>query len=156
MQYHASDWDFILSRADVLGLIVVVDSGLVSLATMAVTGAPTIRLEYGMDEIYNFEIMLDASRQPDGVVSIAWDQKNQKATQPSTAKAVQLAQGNIDGAKVAAKHRRRHLPARGCRAAGPEGAAILGRRAAGPEPVVDDPGASRHPRQFQGQAHGRG
>jgi Rhs element Vgr protein len=103
VQYDASDWDFILSRADILGLIVVVDSGKVSLARMAVTGAATIRLEYGMDEIYNFELMLDASRQPEGVVSIAWDQKNQKATQPSTAKAVRLAQGNIDGAEVAAR-----------------------------------------------------
>jgi Rhs element Vgr protein len=103
VQYHASDWDFILTRADVLGLVVVVDSGMVSLARMAVEGDVTLRLEYGMSDIYNFEIMLDAGRQPAGVVSIAWDPKKLKATQPSRAKAVQLAQGNVDGAKVAAK-----------------------------------------------------
>ena len=59
-----------------------------------------------MDEIYNFEIMLDAGRQPEKVVSVAWDQKNQKATQPSTANTDPLEQGNIVGdevAKVAAK-----------------------------------------------------
>ncbi len=106
VQYHASDWDFILTRADVLGLVVDVDSGTVSLPRMEITGVPKRRLEYGMDEIYNFEIMLDASRQPEKVVSVAWDQKNQKATQPSTAKADALEQGNIVGdeiAKVAAR-----------------------------------------------------
>ncbi len=106
VQYHASDWDFILTRADVLGLVVVVDSGMVSLARMAVTSPKKLTLEYGMDEIYNFEIMLDAGRQPEKVVSVAWDQKNQKATQPSTANTDPLEQGNIVGdevAKVAAK-----------------------------------------------------
>jgi Rhs element Vgr protein len=102
VQYNASDWDFILSRADVLGLVVVVDSGTVSLASMAVAGAPALRLEYGMNEIFNFEIMLDASRQPEGVESVAWDQKTQKATQRYRAKAVALAQGNLNAAKVAA------------------------------------------------------
>ena len=101
VQYQASDWDFILSRADVLGLIVVVDSGMVSLARMAVPEAATRRLEYGIDVIYNFEIMLDASRQPKEVESVAWDQKKQEATQSYKAKAVSLAQGNIDAAKVA-------------------------------------------------------
>ncbi len=152
VQYQASDWDFILSRADVLGLIVVVDSGTVSLAKMAVAGAAKLRLEYGIDEIYNFELMLDASRQPEAVESVAWDQKNQAATQPYTAKDVKHSQGNIDGAKVAAKHRRRDLPVRGPGAAGPEGTPILGRRPAGPEPAIDDPGASRLPRQCQSQA----
>ena len=106
VQYHASDWDFILTRADVLGLVVVVDSGMVSLGRMAVTSPAKLRLEYGMSDIYNFEIMLDASRQPEKVVSVAWDQKNQKATQPSTANTDPLEQGNIVGdevAKVAAK-----------------------------------------------------
>ncbi len=102
VQYHSSDWDFILSRADVLGLVVVAENGTVSLAEMAVTGAATVRLEYGMDEIFNFEIMVDLSRQPEGIESAGWDQKNQKATQPFRAKAIALQQGNIDAARVAA------------------------------------------------------
>ena len=102
VQYQSSDWDFILARADVLGLVVVADKGTISLAAMSAAGATAVRLEYGMDEIHNFEIMVDSSRQPKGFESAGWDQKNQKATQPFRGNAVALQQGNIDAARVAA------------------------------------------------------
>jgi Rhs element Vgr protein len=101
VQYDATDWDFILARADIQGLVVVADDGQISLQKIAVSGSPKHRFEYGISEIYNFEMEVDASHQNSNVESIAWDIKQQKLTPASKAKALTLSQGNLDGAKLA-------------------------------------------------------
>ncbi|MFO1430287.1 MAG: contractile injection system protein, VgrG/Pvc8 family [Candidatus Competibacteraceae bacterium] len=100
-QYYCTDWDFILSRADIDGLLVRVDDGEISLQKMAVSGSPQHRFEYGISEIYNFEMEADAGGQYADVQSIAWDIKTQKLTQAVKAKAFTLSQGNLDGNKLA-------------------------------------------------------
>jgi Rhs element Vgr protein len=92
VQYHASDWDFLLMRAEAMGFVVVVESGKVSLARMALTRAPELRLEFGMSDILDFELVIDAGRQPKEVVVVAWDAKNQNAAKSSKVKAVSLDQ----------------------------------------------------------------
>ncbi|MCG8421908.1 MAG: type VI secretion system tip protein VgrG [Proteobacteria bacterium] len=101
VQYYATDWDFILSRADIWGLVVVADDGEISLSTMEVKGSPKHTFEYGISEIYNFEIEIDGCYQPSSIESIAWDIKTQKLTQASKAKEFPRTQGNLDGQKVA-------------------------------------------------------
>jgi Rhs element Vgr protein len=101
VQYYCTDWDFIRARADTLGLLVVVDDGQVSLAEMAVQGRPKRRFEYGLTEIFNFEIEVDAEHQYPEVQTIAWDIKNQKLTKAAKSKDFKLAQGNLDGQKLA-------------------------------------------------------
>ncbi len=100
-QYYCTDWDFILSRADIYGLLVKVDDGEISLQKIAMSGSPKHHFEYGISEIYNFEMEADASGQYADVQSIAWDIKAQKLTPAVKAKAFTLSQGNLDGTKLA-------------------------------------------------------
>ncbi len=100
VQYYCTDWDFILSRAEALGLLVVVDDGVVSLRKIDLSGPAKYNFEYGISEIYNFAMEADASRQYASVDSLGWDVKNQKI-RTSKAKAFSLAQGNLKGDSIA-------------------------------------------------------
>ncbi len=101
VQYYCTDWDFILTRADINGLLVVVNDGEISLKKMEVAGSPAHEFELGITDIYNFEVEADASHQFESVEATAWDIKNQKPYKPSKAKALKLSQGNLDGEKLA-------------------------------------------------------
>lgn len=101
VQYYCTDWDFMMARAEANGLVVMVDQGQVSLPEIKLTGTPANSFEFGISEIYNFEIEVDANNQFAAVESIAWDLKNQKLTQATKAKDFALAQGNLKPATVA-------------------------------------------------------
>ena len=103
VQYACTDWDFILSRADVQGLLVVVDEGTVALQEIVLDGQPKQTFEYGISEIHNFEMQADASHQFESVQSIAWDVKAQKLTGEVKAKAFSLEQGDLKGDQIAKK-----------------------------------------------------
>ncbi|MCB0207851.1 MAG: type VI secretion system tip protein VgrG [Anaerolineae bacterium] len=101
VQYYCTDWDFILSRAEAQGLLVMVDDGEISLPAIALIGQPKHTFEYGLTDIFNFEIEADAGHQYPDVQSIAWDIKNQKLTKVAKAKDFKLSQSNLNGAKIA-------------------------------------------------------
>lgn len=101
VQYYSTDWDFLLSRAEANGLLVIANDGEISLDKITLTGLTKHSFEFGISEIYDFEIEVDASHQRANVESIAWDVKNQKLTQVSKAKAFDLAQGNLKAPALA-------------------------------------------------------
>jgi Rhs element Vgr protein len=101
VQYACTDWDFIVSRADVNGLLVCVTDGTVSLAKMELTGAPKKTFDYGIDPIYAIELEADAESQYSDVSSLAWDPKNQKMTDAATAQDASLAPGDLKGKGLA-------------------------------------------------------
>jgi Rhs element Vgr protein len=101
VQYYCTDWDFILSRAEAQGLLLIVENGQISLPEIAVKGQPKHTFEYGISEIYNFEIEADAGHQYPAVESIAWDHKQQKLTKAVKAKEFKLSQGNLNGSNIA-------------------------------------------------------
>ena len=101
VQYYCTDWDFIRSRADALGLLVVVEDGEVSLQKIDLSGSPVHTFEVGISDIYAFEMEADAGRQVESVESIGWDVKAQKLTAPAKAAAFSLAQGNLKGDALA-------------------------------------------------------
>lgn len=100
VQYHATPWDFILSRAGALGLLVVVEDGKVSLRKTEIKGAPKHRFTYGTNEIFEVEIEADAEHQYQTVESVAWDPKKQQPTAASKAKSDLATPGNLDGGKL--------------------------------------------------------
>lgn len=101
VMYRSTPWDFLLSRADAQGLVVVVADGEVSLLPMAVPGSATHTLEYGISEILELEVEADASGQLEGVESVGWSLADQKATEPSKAESVAASPGDLDGEEVA-------------------------------------------------------
>jgi Rhs element Vgr protein len=103
VQFYCTDWDFILSRADAYGLLVVVNDGQISLQNVDLQGSPKYSVEFGKNEIYNFEIEADATYQFAELQSVGWNLKEQKSTEPRTAKSFRLSQSNLDGSRLAAK-----------------------------------------------------
>lgn len=101
VQYSASHWDFILTRADILGLLVAVDDGTVTVKKADLSGEASHSVEFGISDVFDFEIELDAAHQQPAVKSVAWDIENQQLTEPSAAEDLSLVQGNLDGASLA-------------------------------------------------------
>ena len=52
VQYYCTDWDFILSRADSQGLLVVAHDGEISVREIDLNGPSSRTFEYGLDEIF--------------------------------------------------------------------------------------------------------
>ncbi len=76
IQYYATDWDFLLSRADANGFIVVTDAGKVNVLKPDASASPVLSVTYG-DDIFSFNLEVDARTQYPSVTSTAWDSKNQ-------------------------------------------------------------------------------
>ena len=101
VQYYCTDWDFMLARADANGLLVACENGAVSLGAIKFSGGVNHSFEFGISEIMNFEIEVDANQQFAEIQTIAWDVATKKLTQASKAVDFTLRQGNVSASKVA-------------------------------------------------------
>ena len=72
IQYSVTDWDFVLNRADVNGLIVTTEDGKLVVDQPQLSASPAVELTYGKD-INSFQADIDARTQIKEVESIAWD-----------------------------------------------------------------------------------
>ncbi len=101
VQYHCTDWDFIVSRAEIHGLLAIAEDGKISVPKVELSGKPGHTFKYGLSEIYDFEFELDAASQYAKVQSRGWDVKQRKLTPEIQAKSFALKQGDLDGGKLA-------------------------------------------------------
>lgn len=99
-QYACTDWDFVVTRADAMGLLVAVKEGVVSVAKPTLGAPPRLRLVFGIDEIYGFTMEADASSQVPDVKTFGWAVKERR-TQTGKAMPFALAQGNWNARNVA-------------------------------------------------------
>ncbi len=95
VQYQATDWDFVLSRADANGLLMVCNKAGVSAVVPTTDGAPVLSFRFGIDQIFGFEVEADARHQHQVVESRSWDVKKQELINSQKAKEVQLSPGNL-------------------------------------------------------------
>ena len=77
VQYYCTDWDFMLTRAEVNGLIVSTLNGKVSVFKHIANTSPVLKIIYGQN-MYSIHVDLDSVTQLGGVKASAWDYKNQK------------------------------------------------------------------------------
>lgn len=75
VQYYCSDWDFILSRAEVNGMLVCVEDAKLSVKKPQVSATPVLKLTYG-DDLIELHADIDARSQLAAVESVSWDPKN--------------------------------------------------------------------------------
>lgn len=76
IQYYATDWDFILTRAELNGLVVLVDAGKVTLAKPDLSQSAALSVTYGAD-IYEFSLEMDSRTQVADITCSSWDMKTQ-------------------------------------------------------------------------------
>jgi len=72
VQVHATDWDFLLTRADTNNKLLLVDDGTLSLKKPDMSSDPVLNLTYGAN-IFEFEAELDGRSQYTEVEGQSWD-----------------------------------------------------------------------------------
>lgn len=94
VQFSSVDWDFIVNRAEVNGLVVLTDSGKLTVAKPNVSASPDLELTFGYD-IIEFDGELDATHQLSEVESNAWDISSQQVINATASEPTINTQGNI-------------------------------------------------------------
>jgi Rhs element Vgr protein len=100
VQYYATDWDFILSRAEMNSQIVLVTDGKVKVKPPAISGSPLGTVTYGVD-LLELEAEMDARSQYKAVKAKAWSYTDQVLVEAEGVEPTISAQGNLSGATLA-------------------------------------------------------
>jgi Rhs element Vgr protein len=93
VQFNVSDWDFLVARADVLGLAIRVSQGRVSALPLAL-GTPARVLNHGLDDTRDLELELDGAQQWASLKVSGWDGGTLQRSQPVQAKTKPMRVGN--------------------------------------------------------------
>lgn len=101
VQYQSTDWDFMLTRAQALGLQVAVRDGTVSVRAPTLSAAPKLKVEFGLGEVYDWDFELDALEQTPGLDTSGWDPGTQALLSASAVAQASPAQGRLKGAAAA-------------------------------------------------------
>jgi Rhs element Vgr protein len=101
VQYYCTDWDFMLSRAEAAGLLVIVTDGTVAVKAPQTSAAAALKVSYGVD-LMDFQAEIDARTQLAAAQATGWDPKTQAVAQGTEAKPPTLnAQGDLTSAALA-------------------------------------------------------
>ena len=98
VQYYATDWDFILSRAEANGLIVTTSNGKVSVTKPGANSAPVLTVGFG-NGLLEFHADLNSITQLGTVKASTWDYKQQKVTSQEAPNNV-AGPGNLSSKKL--------------------------------------------------------
>ncbi|MEM9819412.1 MAG: type VI secretion system tip protein VgrG [Bacteroidota bacterium] len=99
IQYHATNWDFILTRAEQNGLLVYMADDKVCVKKPEVSASPTLELTYGLDVI-SFSGAVDARDQLPSATCQSWDMDNLALLEATSAEPSVNSQGNLTGKKM--------------------------------------------------------
>jgi Rhs element Vgr protein len=100
VQWYCSDWDFIVTRAEVNGMIVVTDQDKVTVQKPDTSKKAAVKLTYGVD-IYDIDLTADAKSQYSKVQASSWDPKSQKLISANAKTPAVKLPGNFDPTKMA-------------------------------------------------------
>ena len=101
-QKMATDWDFILARAEYYGYVISFDGDKVIVGKPVTSGDAVLRVAFG-ESLLNFHGEMNAEKQPTGIQVSAWDIKNQALLNSSATEPTLNVQGNMDGKAMSAK-----------------------------------------------------
>ncbi len=94
VQHQATDWDFTVQRAQMVGQAVLAEDGGLKLVTPG-PGSPEADVEYGAD-VFAIEMEFDAERQPTEVETGAWGAADQSVATAASAGPPFVGPGNTD------------------------------------------------------------
>lgn len=112
VQYEATDWDFLLCRAEANGQVVVVEDGKIIVAPPATGEEPVVTVQYGAT-ILELDAEIDARWQSKGIKASSWNSTDQElieaeAVEPSTTKNGNLSPADLAAALGGSTHEIRH------------------------------------------------
>ena len=100
VQYYSSDWDFILSRAEVCGMLVIVENGKVTVKPPQTSESAVLTVTYG-DDLMEFQGDVDARYQLKTVKSTCWDPASQAISSHDVSAQTLNNQGDLDSSALA-------------------------------------------------------
>ncbi|HEY1038134.1 MAG TPA: type VI secretion system tip protein VgrG [Bacteroidia bacterium] len=100
IQYYCTDWDFIVSRAEVNSMIVTTDQDKITIAKPDSSQDAVLSLTYG-HTILSFEIEADARTQYPSVQASSWDMKSQALLQATAEDPGVIQPGNFSPSSLA-------------------------------------------------------
>ena len=100
VQYYATDWDFMVSRAEVNGMVVIACDNKLTVTKPDVEGSGDPTLTFG-EKIVSMDLKLDARTQLGGVEAQSWDYKTQEVIQATGANPSVPEQGNLSSEDLA-------------------------------------------------------
>lgn len=94
VQFDATDWDFILSRAEANGRLVITRDGTLAVKPADPSAEPAAALRFG-GNLLEFEAVMDARTQYAAVKTVAWSPADQALVEVEAAAPSAVAPGNI-------------------------------------------------------------
>lgn len=100
VQYSATDWDFLVCRAEANGQVVIVGDDKVRIAKPAAGGSPVLQIVYG-STVVEFDAEIDARRQSKGMRATTWKAADQAVIDAQAAEPLIPAAGNVIASDLA-------------------------------------------------------
>jgi Rhs element Vgr protein len=99
-QFNATDWDFLLCRAEANGQVVMVQDGKVTVAPPVTGEKPVVAVRYGAT-LLELDAEIDARRQSKGIKASSWNAADQEVLEVTAKEPPPLKSGNFTPAKLA-------------------------------------------------------
>lgn len=95
VQYDATDWDFILCRAEANGCVVITEGGKIRIVRPDVAGSSIVTVGFGTT-VLELDAEIDARLQSKGVKAKAWNATDQEVIETEAAEPSTTENGNLD------------------------------------------------------------
>ncbi|WP_103069638.1 type VI secretion system tip protein VgrG [Aquimarina sediminis] len=100
VQHHCTDWDFLLSRAEANGKLVIVDDGEIGVQSPQTNESAAVSVLFG-STLIDFEAQMDGRNQWTSVEAKSWDYAGQNLYEHLTDSVNISELGNVSGAQLA-------------------------------------------------------
>lgn len=100
-QYDATDWDFLLCRAECNGQVVIVEDGKVVVTPPATGDEPVVVVTYGAD-LLEMDAVMDARWQSKGIKTSSWSATDQELIEADATEPTLTQNGNLSADDLAA------------------------------------------------------
>ncbi len=100
VQYRVSDWDFLVARAERLGMFCAATDGVLRIEKPKSSPPPALSLAYGQG-VFDLDMEMDARLQPKLVTASAWDPASQELISSDVDDVSTPNQGNLAGSELA-------------------------------------------------------
>ncbi len=100
VQYFCTDWDFIVSRAEASGRLVMVKDGKINIATPDFLQQKAVNVSFG-ENVYEFDIEVDSRNEYKQVTARSWDNVERKVKSETVKTSAITPQGNLSADDLA-------------------------------------------------------
>jgi Rhs element Vgr protein len=100
VQFDTTDWDFIVSRMDCIGMICIINDGTFTIKKPGLSAPPKLDVLFGAT-ILEYQADIDSRSQYKTVQSTSWDFSNQSVTETDAAEPSWTEGGNISNTELA-------------------------------------------------------